>query len=136
MPARQTLPPGVHFGSLNYTSNCGKTASRSQHSLRANHPLSSQTRLGYNPFVGSIRFGGIQFVVYSNDHRPRHVHGFLGETEVIVDLRADGNVSLAARRECIRPRDAKRADVKKILSAAAHHFAALEKLWEEVHGNA
>jgi two-component system response regulator PhoP len=31
---------------------------------------------------------GSGFVVYSNDHRPRHVHGFFGEAEVIFDLRA------------------------------------------------
>jgi hypothetical protein len=42
--------------------------------------------------VGSLKLDGIRFVVYSNDHPPRHVHGFLGETEVIVDLRADGIV--------------------------------------------
>jgi len=36
--------------------------------------------------VGSLRFGGIQFVLYSNDHPPRHVHGFLDGTEVIEAL--------------------------------------------------
>jgi hypothetical protein len=32
-------------------------------------------------------------VAYSNDHWPRHVHGFAGETEAIIDLRLDGTVA-------------------------------------------
>lgn len=73
--------------------------------------------------MGSLTFGGIQFVVYSNDHPPRHVHGFLSETETIVDLRLDGNV---------RPGNAKRSDVRKILEAAAGHFTELVALWESI----
>lgn len=42
--------------------------------------------------MGSLRFGGIRFVVYSNDHLPRHIHAFLGGTEVIIDLHEDGDV--------------------------------------------
>jgi hypothetical protein len=33
--------------------------------------------------VGSLKFKGVLFVAYSNDHSPRPVHGFAGETEVI-----------------------------------------------------
>lgn len=90
--------------------------------------------MGYYPFVSSRSFDGVLFVIYSNDHPPRHVHGFAGETEAIVDLRADGNVALAERRDSIRPANAKRSDVKKILSAAARHFEELVELWEGVHG--
>jgi hypothetical protein len=89
--------------------------------------------------VGSARFEGVLFVAYSNDHPPRHVHGFAGETEVVVelrfdDLRLDGTVGLATRDDSIRPANAKRSDVKKILNAAARHFEALVALWEKVHG--
>jgi len=86
--------------------------------------------------MGSISFGGVQFVAYSNDHPPRHVHGFLSETEVIVDLRSDGNVALADRKDAIRPPNAKRSDVKKILNAAAQNFEQLVVLWEGIHGKA
>jgi hypothetical protein len=72
--------------------------------------------------VVSLRFGGVRFVAYSNDHPPRHVHGFSGETQIIVDLHADGNVALANREDAIRPANAKRWDVKKALKAAARHF--------------
>jgi hypothetical protein len=86
--------------------------------------------------VGSLRLDGIRFVVYSNDHPPRHVHGFFGETEAIVDLRADGTVALAERKDAVRPADAKRSDVRKILNVAASHFEELAALWEEIHGDA
>jgi Domain of unknown function (DUF4160) len=90
--------------------------------------------LGYYVFVGSLRFGGIRFVVYSNDHPPRHVHGFAGDTEAIIDLRGNGNVALAERRDAVRPANIKRSDVKKILRAAALHFEELVGLWEEMYG--
>jgi len=90
--------------------------------------------LGYNARVGSLKFDGVLFVVYSNDHAPRHVHGFYSETEAIVDLRLDGTVALSNRKDAIRPLNAKRSDVKKILNVAALHFAELAELWEAVHG--
>jgi uncharacterized protein DUF4160 len=89
--------------------------------------------LGYNAIVVSLRVGGVRFVAYSNDHPPRHVHGFAGETEAIVDLQLDGSVALARRDDAVRPTNAKRSDVKKILSAAAEHFEELAALWEAIH---
>jgi|HubBroStandDraft_4_1064222.scaffolds.fasta_scaffold352731_2 hypothetical protein len=86
--------------------------------------------------MGSLKFAGVLFIAYSNDHSPRHVHGFAGETEVIVDLRLDGAVAVARRSDAIRPAHAKRSDVKKILRVAALHFEALAHLWEEIHGQA
>lgn len=84
--------------------------------------------------MGSRRFAGVLFVAYANDHPPRHVHGFAGETEAIVDLRLDGGVALAKRKHAVRPANAKRGDVKKILNAAALHFKELVALWEEIRG--
>ena len=85
--------------------------------------------------MASIRFDGVRFVVYSNDHPPRHVHGFLGETEVIIDLRTDGNVGLAERGDAVRPANAKRSDVRRILRTAAQYFVFLTAFWEKVHGS-
>lgn len=59
------------------------------------------------------------------------MHGFCGEAEVIVDLLPDGAVALAERKDVIRPRNAKKSDVKKILRTAAAYFEDLEALWEE-----
>ena len=83
--------------------------------------------------VASIRFGSVLFIAYPQDHEPRHVHSFSGETEVIVDLSIDGNVALANRPDCIRPGNAKRSDVRKILRMAAEHFDDLVSLWEKMH---
>jgi len=94
------------------------------------HNLSS---LGYTAAVVSLRFGGVRFVVYSNDHPPRHVHGFYGETEVIVDLRRDRSVALAKRSDAVRSGNAKRSHVKKILKTAANRFDELAGLWEGIH---
>jgi len=86
--------------------------------------------------VGSLKLDGILFVAYSNDHPPRHVHGFLSATEVIVDVRSKGTVALAERKDAIRPANAKRSEVKRILNAAAQHYDELATLWEEIHGKA
>jgi hypothetical protein len=51
-----------------------------------------------------------------------------------VDLLKDGFVALAARKDAVRPANAKRSDVKKILEAAAAHHEELVELWEEIHG--
>lgn len=71
--------------------------------------------------------------MYSNDHPPRHVHGFSGGTEAIVNL-GDRTVALAKRDDAVRPANAKRSDVKKILRAAATHFDELAALWEKIRG--
>ena len=83
--------------------------------------------------VASLRFGSVLFIAYPQDHEPRHVHGFIGETEVIVNLSIPGYVALADRPDCIRPGNAKRSDVRKILRAAAEHFDELASLWEKMH---
>jgi hypothetical protein len=84
--------------------------------------------------VSSLTFDSCRFTVHSNDHEPRHVHGFHSDIEVVIDLGSDGNVSLSNRKDAIRPADAKKADVKKLLIKAAEHFDELLKLWEKVHG--
>ena len=71
-----------------------------------------------------------------NDHPPRHVHGFAGDVEIVVDLLLSGNVGLANRIDAVRPPNAKRADVKKILRSAKDHFEELVELWESHHGKA
>jgi hypothetical protein len=84
--------------------------------------------------VGSITFDGVRFVAYPNDHLPPHVHGFYAETEVVVDLCEGNKVALADRKNAIRPPNAKKSNVKKILDSAANHVEALVALWEMNHG--
>jgi len=84
--------------------------------------------------VSSKTFGGVQFVVNSNDHLPRHVHGLTGETQAKVELLGNGTVALSKQRGAVQPPNAKRSDVRKILNMAAQHFEELVALWESVHG--
>ena len=85
--------------------------------------------------MGSLRFDGVWFIAYPEDHEPRHVHGFYAETEVIVDLREGPGrqVAQAGRINAVRPGNASRSDVKHILRVAAAHFDELVALWEESH---
>jgi len=84
--------------------------------------------------MGSIRFEGVRFAVFSNDHRPRNVHGSYAEVVVIVDVLADGGVKVAKRANAIRPGNASRADIRRVLSVAAKHFNELAALREKNHG--
>ena len=63
--------------------------------------------------MGSLRFDGVRFTAYTMDHAPRHVHGFYADVEVIVDLRADGKLSLANRADAIRPGNGSKADARQ-----------------------
>ena len=83
--------------------------------------------------MASDRLSGVLFVAYPQDHAPRHIHGFLEEAEVIIDLRGDRIVALADRPDVIRPGNAKRSSVRRVLRAAAEHFDELVKLWEAMH---
>jgi hypothetical protein len=84
--------------------------------------------------VSSLQIEGVRFVAYPQDHEPRHLHCFVREAEIIVDLRDDGAVALADRPDAIRPANAKRSDVRKALTLAAENFDALVALWESMHG--
>lgn len=84
--------------------------------------------------MGSVRFSDIRFTAYTMDHEPRHIHSFYAGMEVIVDLRADGTVSLAERVDAVRPSNGSRADVRHVLLIAAKHFEELIALWERHHG--
>jgi hypothetical protein len=83
--------------------------------------------------VASLSFGSVSFIAYPQDHEPRHVHGFAGEAEAIVNLNANGTVTLANRADALRPRNAKRSDVRRVLNAAGEHFEELVSLWEKMH---
>jgi Domain of unknown function (DUF4160) len=84
--------------------------------------------------MGSIRFDGVRFTADTMDHKPRHVHGFYAEVEVILNLCHDGNVSLANRTDAIRPSNGSKSDVRHVLTTAAKHFDQLVSLWEKHHG--
>ena len=84
--------------------------------------------------MGSVRFNGVRFTVYTMDHEPGHVHGFYADIEAIFDLRLDGTVSLANRTDAVRPSNGSKSDVRHVLASAAEYFTELVALWEKHHG--
>jgi hypothetical protein len=50
---------------------------------------------------------------------------------VIAELGLDRTVSLANRKDAVRPRNASRSDVKHVLMVATKHFDELAALWEK-----
>jgi len=93
-------------------------------------PLHNPTSFG-TITVTIVRVGEVRFRVYPQDHLPRHVHGFIGSGEVIVDLRADGSVALANWRNAVS--HVTRVEVKKVLAAAGGAFDQLTEAWEAMH---
>jgi hypothetical protein len=84
--------------------------------------------------VGSKTFEGVWFAAYSHDHPPPHVHGRYAETEVIIDLLANGEVRQADRWDAVTPSNARRGDVRRILETAKAHGDELMELWRSARG--
>lgn len=85
--------------------------------------------------MGSVRFEGVRFSVYSDDHSPPHVHASYAEVRVVVDLLLEEEaVALSFRRNAVTPINGSRADVNYILELAAENYTALVRLWKAIHG--
>ena len=78
--------------------------------------------------MGSKTFDGVWFIAYVHDHLPPHVHGKYAGIEVLIELLDDG-VRIARRRDPIRPANAKRSHVTRILNTAGAYEAELKALW-------
>jgi hypothetical protein len=83
--------------------------------------------------MGSLRFDGVVFQVYPDDHPPPHVHAKYAGIEVIVRIWPD-RARLASRKDAVRPPNAKRSDVSFLLKTARLRLAELNMLWEGTHG--
>lgn len=83
--------------------------------------------------MGSKTFDGVGFVAFSHDHPPAHVHGRYAGVEVVVELGVN-EVRFARRRDHTRPANAKKSDVKRIMTVAAKYRDELQALWEATHG--
>lgn len=86
--------------------------------------------------MGSLRFNGVRFSMYSEDHLPPHVHAVYGGLQVIVELLAGGDVRLARRKDAVQPGNGSRADVSYVLRLADLHWDALLSMWTSIHGEA
>jgi hypothetical protein len=75
----------------------------------------------------------VLFSVYSHDHWPPHVHAEYAGIEAVIEI-ADGEARLSGRKRAVRPANAKRSDLNKILQAAADNADILLAMWEQIHG--
>ncbi len=80
--------------------------------------------------MSSLRVGGVHFRVHPQDHEPRHVHSYVGDGHVILELR-DGGVILADRDDAVR--HAKASEVCKVVRVAVEYLDALVTLWEQMN---
>lgn len=81
--------------------------------------------------ASTVRAGEVRFHLYTQDHEPRHAHGMIRSGQVIVGLRADGNIALAQRPDAVV--GVTKSDARRVLQAAADHFDELVAAWERMH---
>jgi hypothetical protein len=83
--------------------------------------------------MGSVRFDGVVFVVFSRDHAPPHVHACYGSLIVILELLAGGGIAVADRLDAYIPRSPKRNEVRRVVRCALMNEQALRELWRRTH---
>jgi len=83
--------------------------------------------------VGWKTYDGVHFSAYVDDHPPPRFHGSYAGIKVIVEL-VDGKVRLARRKGRIKPKNAKRADVRYVVKTAAKYAEELLMLWKVARG--
>ena len=85
---------------------------------------------------GAKTYDGVWFTSYSHDHSPPHIHGLIAGAEVVIDLLPNGRVVRSRRAKSVKPANARKSDVRRILIVAAAHVEELQTLWEKAHGQA
>lgn len=84
--------------------------------------------------MGSLRFDGVWFMIYVDDHPPPHVHARYAEIAVILDLLPGGSIAISRRAFAVRPPNAKQSDVNRVVRVARENQAALRNLWRSLYG--
>jgi Domain of unknown function (DUF4160) len=82
--------------------------------------------------MGSLRFDGVRFRIYSDDHPPAHVHAYRAEMSAVIDLLPGGGVALSSRAQPYWPPNAKIGDLRKVLRVAKKHEAKLRNEWQRM----
>lgn len=78
--------------------------------------------------VTVLRFAGLRFIIFSNDHEPAHVHVF-GDGEAKVNL-----LGPSGRPELVWVDGMKRSDVRRAMSTIADNQDLLLAHWNQIHG--
>ena len=72
-----------------------------------------------------LRQDGFEFVIYSNDHTPLHVHVFKGDGEAKINL-----LSVIV----VESWNVKKSDARKAKRIAVKYQIFLIEKWREIHG--
>ena len=75
------------------------------------------------------RIDGLRVVIYSNDHRPPHVHVFRGECEAVFELNCPSGPPELRRNYDFTKRELSK--IKAELTSRLAHFCAE---WSKIHG--
>ena len=75
------------------------------------------------------RQDGFEVMIYTNDHRPAHVHTFKAEAEVIINL-STGTAPPSVRTNI----NMGRTDERRALIIVAEHDDAFWVEWKRIHG--
>lgn len=78
-----------------------------------------------------LRKDGFNFVIYTDDHAPRHTHIKKAGKEVVINL-GDNNTKPAEREN----KGMNLKNRSKALQLAAEHQSYLIEKWRELHGDA
>lgn len=78
-----------------------------------------------------LRFRGLRVVIYSDDHRPPHVHVIGADREAKIALGAEGQ-----RPSLVVNEGLSRREVALALVEIDRNRALLMQRWREIHGDA
>ena len=84
--------------------------------------------------MGSLRFDGVWFRLYSDDHSPPHVHAYYADMSAVIDLLPEGGVAVSSRVRAYWPLNAKQSDLRRVLRVAWKHEARLRDEWQKLRG--
>lgn len=77
----------------------------------------------------ALRFEGLRVAIYSNDHRPAHVHVIGRGCEAVFHLNCP-----VGPTEIRENYGFSRREISKIESALTEYLAELCRAWEDIHG--
>jgi hypothetical protein len=75
-----------------------------------------------------LRLAGLRVAIYSNDHRPAHVHVIGGGCEAVFDLRCPEGPPALRENYRFSPHE-----VSRIAAELAGHLTLLCEKWREIH---
>lgn len=72
-----------------------------------------------------LRQDGFEFVIYTNDHEPMHIHAYKGDGEAKIELSPVAVVGVW---------EMKKSDARKAKRIVAENQDYLIQKWREIHG--